>query len=155
VAFYDRVMSQWKSHDPNHLLSNGGLLHTDWEELHGGQSGIDWQGIAAVVDNDIPSLHTYPAQIIAGVPVEHQTPKFAPYVLSLGKPWFTEEFGWRQEVGDATRADYFEWLFDRQDEYGSAGAAFWNLGVELAGGTFDVSPATPLTWGVVVDRAPQ
>ena len=156
TVFYEHVFAEWKTHDPQHLLSNGGFLHLDWEELHGDAdgSGIDWRAIFALPDNDVPSLHTYPARIDAGVPVDYQTPKVAAFVAGLEKPWFTEEFGWRQEVGDTTRADYFQWLYDRQDEYGSSGAAFWNLGVELAGGTFDVNPSTPETWLVVQGNAP-
>lgn len=156
TAFYEHVFGEWKTHDPRHLLSNGGFLHLDWEELHGDAdgSGIDWEAIFALTDNDVPTLHTYPARIDGGVPVDYQTPKVAAFLAELDKPWFTEEFGWRQEVGDTTRAGYFQWLYDRQADYGSSGAAFWNLGVELADGTFDVNPSTPETWLVVESNAP-
>jgi endo-1,4-beta-mannosidase len=157
TAFYDHTMAEWKSHDQQHVLSNGGFIHLDWEELHGDAdgSGIDWQAIFALPDNDLPSLHTYIALYENyGMPVDYQTPKVAAYVAQLGKPWFTEEFGWRQEVGDATRAGYYQWVYDLQDTHGSAGAAFWNLGFELAGGTFDVSPSTPETWATVQSNAP-
>ncbi len=156
TAFYAHVMPAWKAHDPRHLLSNGGFIHLDWEELHGNAagSGIDWRAIFALPENDIPSIHTYPARIDAGIPADFQSPKIGPFVASLGKPWFTEEFGWNQGVGDATRAGWFQWLYDRQATYGSAGAAFWNLGFEFAAGTFDVGTATPATWTTVQVNAP-
>jgi hypothetical protein len=156
TSFFAHAMAEWKAHDPRHLLSNGGFIHLDWEELHGDAdgSGIDWQAIFSLADNDLPSLHTYVGRIDAGVPVDYQTPKVSAFVTGLGKPWFTEEFGWRQDVGDGTRAGFYQWLYDRQAMYGSSGAAFWNLGVELAGGTFDVSPSTPLTWAAVQSNAP-
>lgn len=56
-------------------------------------------------------------------------------------------------VGDLTRARYFQWLYDRQSDYGSSGVAFWNLGIEMAEGT-DVSPSTPETWLAVESNAP-
>jgi hypothetical protein len=154
--FYGHVFAEWKQHDSRHLLSSGGMLHLDWEELHGDAdgSGIDWQAIFALSTHDVPTLHTYPARIDDGVPVDYQTPKVSTFLANLGKPWFTEEFGWRQEVGDATRAGYYEWLYQRQLDYGSTGAAFWNLGFELAGGTFDVGPQTPDTWAAVQAHAP-
>jgi endo-1,4-beta-mannosidase len=156
TAFYAHVFAEWKGHDDRHLLSSGGMLHLDWEELHGDAdgSGIDWQAIFALPTHDVPSLHTYPARIDDGVPADYQTPKVSTFLAGIGKPWFTEEFGWRQEVGDATRAGYYEWLYQRQLDYGSSGAAFWNLGFEFAPGTFDVGPQTPATWAKVQQHAP-
>ena len=77
---------------------------------------------------------------------------YGPLADSLGKPWFTEEFGWPQAVGDATRASHFAWLYDEGTAYGSDGELFWNLGLEVAGGSHDVSPSTPLTWAAVQAR---
>jgi endo-1,4-beta-mannosidase len=149
--FYDRVFTKWKTLDQTHLLSNGGLIHLDWAELHGDTdgSGINWQDIFSLQGNDIPSIHTYPARIDDGVPADFQSPKVSAFLADLGKPWFTEEFGWQQGVSDATRAANYRWLYGRQQACGSAGAAFWNLGNELAGGTFDVNPGTPLAFGAV------
>ena len=50
------------------------------------------------------------------------------------------------------RAARFAWLYAEQDAYGSSGALFWNLGPELAGGSHDVNPGTPLTWTVIQDQ---
>ncbi len=149
--FYERTLGYLASIDANHLRSNGGLLHLDWVELYGGSSGIDGEAIFLLADNTLPSLHTYPPQYAPdGTPIDYQTAAMAPVAAQAVKPWFTEEFGWRQDVGDATRAGYYGWLFDEQAANGSAGALFWNLGPERAGGSHDVNPSTPLTWAEVV-----
>jgi endo-1,4-beta-mannosidase len=148
--FYERTLGYLASIDPNHLRSTGGLIHLDWQQLYGGSSGIDGEAIFALADNTLPALHTYPPEYETdGTPIDHQTPVYGPLADSLGKPWFTEEFGWQQSVGDATRAGYYEWLYDEQATYGSDGALFWNLGFEASGGSHDVNPSTPQTWAVV------
>ena len=50
------------------------------------------------------------------------------------------------------RAGRYAWLYAEQDAYGSDGALFWNLGLEEAGGSHDVNPATPQTWAEVQAR---
>ena len=141
--FYQRTLGYLASIDANHLRSTGGLIHLDWQQLYGGSSGIDGQAIFALAANTLPSLHTYPPQYEAdGTPIDHTTPVYGPLADSLDKPWFTEEFGWTQSVGDAVRAERYAWLYDEQDTYGSDGALFWNLGLEEAGGSHDVNPAT-------------
>ena len=116
-----------------------------------GGSGIDGHAIFALADNTLPALHTYPwAFETYGKPIDFQTPDLGAYAVSLGKPWFTEEFGWKQAIGDGPRADDFRWLYAEQQAYGSAGAMFWNLGPQVAGGSHDVNPGTPLTWAAVV-----
>ena len=162
--FYARTMAHWQALDPNHLVSNGGFIHLDWEELHGNPfgSGIDWQAIFSHPANDVPSIHTYVTYPVpmANPPVpftEYQTGKIAPFVAALGKPWITEEFGFPQREGDhddSGRAAYFQQVYDLQAQYGSAGAAFWNLGHEIGIGTFDVSPNTPAVWETVQQNAP-
>jgi len=145
--FYTRTLGYLASIDGNHLRSNGGLIHTDWEQLFGSSSGIDGGAIFALAANTLPSVHTYPGRYASdGTPIDYQTPVLGPIATELGKPWFTEEFGWTQSVGDATRAGYYRWLFNEQVTYGSAGAVVWNLGPESAGGSHDVNPGTPLTW---------
>jgi endo-1,4-beta-mannosidase len=79
---------------------------------------------------------------------------FDAYMDELGKPWFTEEFGWPQSVPEVERARRFEWAYEQQRSLESAGAAFWNLGPDVAGSSHDVNPWTPLTWDVVVANAP-
>lgn len=149
--FYARTLGYLATLDPSHLRSTGGLIHLDWQHLYGGGgSGIDGAAIFALPANTLPALHTYPPEYAGdGTPIDYQTPDMAPVAAANAKPWFTEEFGWTQSVGDATRADRYAWLYDEQATYGSSGALFWNLGLEEAGGSHDVNPATPLTWGVV------
>src|SRR6185503_5747013 len=114
------TLGYWRTLDANHLRSTGGLIHLDWQELYGHSSGIDGQAIFALADNTLPALHTYPPQYATdGTPIDYQTPAMGPYATQLGKPWFTEEFGWTQSVGDATRAGYFRWLYAEQATYGS------------------------------------
>jgi mannan endo-1,4-beta-mannosidase len=149
--FYERTLGYLASIDGNHLRSTGGLIHLDWAQLYGGgSSGIDGEAIFALAANTLPSLHTYPPEYAPdGTPIDHTTPIYGPLADSLDKPWFTEEFGWKQEVGDAVRAERYAWLYVEQDSYGSDGAMFWNLGLEEGGGSHDVSPATPQTWAAV------
>ena len=154
--FYAWALGEWKSLDANHLRSNGGLtgtyngLDTNGDPIPSGQQ-IDGVGIFALADNTLPSLHTYPP---AGTTNDGQTPVMGAEAQRLGKPWFTEEFGWAQGVGDATRASDYQWLYDEQGTYGSAGSLFWNLGPQVDPGTFDTNASTPLTWQVVLDHAP-
>ena len=114
--FYARTLGYLGSIDSHHLRSTGGLIHTDWQFLYGGSSGIDGEAIYALPDNTLPAVHTYPPAYAAnGVPIDYQTPIVAAVANDLDKPWFTEEFGWTQSVGDATRASYFDWLYDEGD----------------------------------------
>ena len=145
--FYARTLDYLATLDPNHLRSTGGLLHIEWG-LPG--TGIDGPAIVALAANTLPALHTYTGDYNGdGDPPDGQTPTFGPAVTALGKPWFTEEFGWKQSLGDAKRAGYYAWLYDEQTTYGSDGALFWNLGLEQGGESHDVNPSTPLTWAEV------
>jgi probable HAF family extracellular repeat protein len=151
TEFYRRTLEMLRLDDPNHLRSSGGLIHLDWQQLYGHDSGIDGQAIFALADNTLPALHTYPpAYESDGTPVDYQTPVLGPYATGLGKPWLTEEFGWKQEIGDSVRASRYRWLYDEQQPYGSDGALFWNLGPEVAGGSHDANPSTALTWTAIV-----
>ena len=153
TEFYRRTLAMLATEDPNHLHSTGGLFKTDWEHQCAGcgGSGIDGHAIFALADNTLPALHTYPWRFETfGKPIDFQSPDLGAYAVSLGKPWFTEEFGWPQRIGDEPRATDFRWLYALQETYGSAGALFWNLGPEVAGGSHDVNPNTPLTWAAVV-----
>ena len=128
--FYTWALGEWKSLDANHLRSNGGLTGTyfgldgNGDPIPSGQQ-IDGVSIFALADNTLPSLHTYPP---TGTLADGQTPVMGAEAQRLGKPWFTEEFGWTQGVGDATRATNYQWLYGEQATYGSAGSLLWNLG---------------------------
>ena len=157
--FFAWSLAEWKSLDPHHLRSTGGL--------HGTYAGLDGNGdpipstqqvdgiaIFSLADNTLPSLHTYPPRTTQLPLADGQTPVLAPVAQDLGKPWFTEEFGFMQDDGDSFRASEFDFVFDEQTAYGSVGSLFWNLGPEIGVGTFDVNPSTPLTWARVLAEAP-
>lgn len=137
TEFFHRTFAEWKAEAPNQLVASGGLLHYGWD------SGIDWQAIFGLADSDVCTIHNYSAADSVA------TPTVAAYCARLGKPWMTEEFGWEQSVGDATRATRFDAMFDLQRANGAAGVAFWNLGGQVGGATYDVNESTPLTWDAV------
>lgn len=157
TAFYATAFAEWRGHDQQHLLCAGGFIHLDWEERFGNPngSGIDWQAIFALADNDVPAVHTYPA--IPTPSDDVQSPKVSQYCAAIGKPWITEEFGLPQSAGDAARAAWFRDVYGIQRRFRSSGVAFWNLGPELsppASSSFDVNPSTPQTWRSVKANAP-
>jgi hypothetical protein len=141
--FFSRTFAEWKAFDPSHLVSSGGLLQLDWA------SGIDWKAIFGLSTNDVCSIHDY-----STADRTITTPAVAAYCGSIGRPWITEEFGWEQSVGDATRAAAFDTMYDTQVTYHAAGVGFWNLGTQLGGTTYDVNTGTTLTWAAVKAHAP-
>ncbi len=157
--FFAWSLGEWKSLDPHHLRSSGGLqgtyagLDSNGNPIPSGQQ-VDGIAIFSLADNTLPSLHTYPPQATALPLADGQTPVLAPVAQSLAKPWFTEEFGFRQDDGDSFRASEFGFVYDEQTANGSAGSLFWNLGPEVGLGTFDVNPSTPQTWARVLAEAP-
>jgi hypothetical protein len=157
--FFEWSLAEWKSHDPHHLRSTGGLQGT-YAGLDGNgnpiESGQQVDGIAIfqLADNTLPSLHTYPPRTDHLPLADGQTPVLAPIAQDAGKPWFTEEFGFMQDDPDEYRASEFDFVYDEQVSYGSVGSLFWNLGPEVGLGTFDVNPSTPLTWARVLAEAP-
>lgn len=157
--FFEWSLAEWKSLDPHHLRSNGGLQGTyagldgNGDPIPSGQQ-VDGIAIFSLADNTLPSLHTYPPRTTQLPLADGQTPVLAPVAQDLGKPWFTEEFGFMQDDGDEFRASEFDFVFDEQTAYGSVGSLFWNLGPEIGVGTFDVNPSTPLTWARILAEAP-
>ena len=165
--FYATAFAEWRKHDKNHLLSSGGLLHIDWEELYNNPngSGIDWQAIASLPNHDVPSIHNYWASFPPTASNDFKTPKFATYCGQIGKPWITEEFGFKQAPVDystipptvyseSDRGAWFQVAYDIQMARNAAGAAFWNLGGEVHPDSHDVNPNTPATWATVQVNAP-
>jgi endo-1,4-beta-mannosidase len=170
TTFYRTVFATWKNYDRNHLVSSGGLLHIDWEGVYGSSSGIDWQAIFSLAQNDVPSIHSYWHVMPPTADTDYRSPKVSAYCLGIRKPWLTEEFGWLQQPVDEStsppttyteqdRADWYSLVYDIQrGAYSSiapsAGAAFWNLGAEVDPASHDVNPQTPATWSVVQANAP-
>jgi endo-1,4-beta-mannosidase len=136
VAFYSRSTSQLHAAAPGVPVSSGGLLQYGWN------SGIDWQAIFRVTD--LPAVHVYSQND------EQALPTLASDAAGLGKPLMIEEFGFNQSEGDSQRAADFSRVYGLARTVGARGSAFWNLGPQLGGDTYDVNTATPLTWQVVL-----
>jgi hypothetical protein len=143
--FFRRSFGQWKALDGHHLLSTGGLLQLDWA------SGIDWKALFVLPGSDVCSIHDYSVK-----DQQITTPLVASYCRTIGRPWITEEFGWEQSIGDSTRAQRFSGMYQLQATQGAAGVAFWNLGPQTTGTTYDVNAASTLTgtWNAVRNAAP-
>lgn len=163
--FYARVFGQWKAYDSNHLVTSGGLLHIDWQALYGSDSGIDFNAIWALPNEDVLSIHDYFGRFPATAANDTKAAIVAAAAQANDKPWITEEFGFLQQPADGattyTEADRGAWFrnvyaIQRNPGAGvpSAGVAFWNLGSEVAAGSHDVNPSTPATWAAVIDNAP-
>lgn len=145
--FYTRTIAQVHAADPNHLVSEGGLLQYGWN------SGIDWRSIFALPGDDVPAVHVYSAGD------ENYAPTIAADATSINKPWMIEEFGFDQTTGDSTRASDFQRVYTLATTNNAAGVAYWNIGTEVlgAGGktsTYDVNTSTPLTLAAVQANAP-
>jgi hypothetical protein len=69
-------------------------------------------------------------------------------------PLLVEEFGAKQESGDRARADYFRLVYATAAQAKAAGIGFWNLGPELAPGSYEVGLQTPLTFAAIRQSAP-
>ena len=168
--FYRRVFAEWKGFDKNHLVSSGGLLHIDWEEIYGNPdgSGIDYVAIFSLPKHDVPSIHNYWNAFPPSAATDFKTPKIATVCASIGRPWITEEFGFLQAPVDtetstaydeADRGAWYDIVYAIQADPSptgvpAAGVAFWNLGNEVDPASHDVNPSTPTTWGSVKSHAP-
>jgi hypothetical protein len=139
TQFYARVESTWKSLDPHHLIAAGGLSYVD---LPG--NGIDWQSIFGNPDNDVCAWKTYGH-------MGNWLPTGASYCNTvLHKPWFDDEWGYTQRMGDRRRAAAFTHQLTNNASNGAAGNFFWNANYLLRASTYDVSPRTPRTEAVVI-----
>jgi hypothetical protein len=145
--FYRRSLAQLAVLDTHHVRASGGFLQLDWN------SGIDWHTIFADPNDQVCDIHDYSKDD------QTITPSVASYCSGLGKPWLTEEFGFNQTDGDATRAAQVQSMYNLQTTNHAAGVGFWNLGLEVVGvngktSTFDINAQTPQTLSVVQRNAP-
>jgi hypothetical protein len=139
VTFYRATAATLAQADGgNHLISTGGLSFLN------GDYGIPWQTIFALPHIDLAAIHVYSAG-----DRDISLPMVAAWAAQAGKPFMLEEFGFRQSLGDAARAAAFADIVQRAHAAGAAGLGFWNLGPEVASQSYDISPATPLTWQAV------
>jgi hypothetical protein len=143
TKFYATVEGTWKSLDPNHLTAAGGLSNVDLPN-----SGIDWQSIFSNPANDVCAFKTYGGMF-------SWLPTGASYCRNvLHKPWFDDEWGFTQAMGDKDRSLYFKAEFANNLANGAAGNFYWNANYLVTPTSYDVGPGTPLTQAAVVANAP-
>jgi hypothetical protein len=143
VSFYRATAATLAQADGgNHLISTGGLSFLN------GDYGIPWQTIFALPHIALAAIHVYSVG-----DRDISLPMVAAWAAQQGKPFMLEEFGFRQNLGDAARAAAFTDIAQRARAVGAAGLGFWNLGPEVSPLSYDISPATPLTWQAVQQAA--
>jgi hypothetical protein len=142
--FYASVEATWKQYSTK-LTMAGGLSYLDLSH-----NGIDYQAIFGNGDNDICGFKTYggmEAWLHNGVNYCANT---------LRKPSVDVEWGYKQTLGDGTRAADFQGQFTNNATVGIAGNFYWNAGYLKRYTTYDVDNGhiSPLTFAVVVKNAP-
>ena len=142
TAFYASVTRHWQHQGGTVLFNSGGLGY-----LNEPSSGIDWRSIFSLPSNAFCDIKTYGG-------MQAWAPTAASYCRSIGKPLVVEEFGWQQGAGDAFRAQLVASMVAQLRSLQVAGMAFWNLGYQLASTSYEIGPATPLTFSAVIDNAP-
>lgn len=157
VSFYRSVTDMlYRDDGGHHLIAAGGFLHM-------GTAGGDtswWQQIEALPHNDVLAFKIYSQHDLNIVPA------LSSVARRLHKPLVNEEFGLPQDVGDSTptgksfndltlsRARFFSEVYASSAQYGVALTAFWNLGCQIQGTSFEVNPKTAGVWRVVSRRGP-
>lgn len=143
--FYSLVSTRLHTADEgHHLLEAGGFIH-----LNQSDCGIDWQTIYA-----LPYVHAATIHVYSDNDRSITVPMVSSWAASKGYPFEIQEFGFLQSVGDSTRASDYQATYDLATNNGAAMKVFWNLGPEIAPTSYEVSPATPLTWQTVIANAP-
>ncbi len=135
--YFHAVTRTWKSFDHNHLVTSGGLGYLNFN------SGIDWQAIDADPNTDVCAFKTY------GGMMQWVHVGAAYCTGTLHKPWFNDEWGYQQSMGDLAMSNAFSAQFANNTANGAAANFFWNAGYQVASTTYDVGPQTPLTMAVV------
>ncbi len=154
LTFYRTTSDALRSADPNHLITVGGFNHMEDHPEIGW-----WQSIDALPANDIVAVKTYSQHDLDLMPA------IAAYGRSVGKPVVDEEFGMPQGFGDGSfaggaaynglstgRAPFFESVYRSGRSLGFAAYIFWNMGCQIGRTSYEVSPATPATWSVVIQN---
>jgi hypothetical protein len=134
-AFFRRTLHELAVDDPHHLHSDGGLLQITWP------SGIDWRYISSLPDDQLPAIHVYDTDDL-----DKAIPLLSHLAAGLHKPWWVEETGRAQKVGDARRAAWLNAVGAAAARAGSAGVGVWNLGRHTGSTNFDLSPHFSGSW---------
>ena len=137
--FYAKAENEWAATGATVMVNSGGLGYINEYD----SAGIDWQSIYALPHNALCAFKTYGGMLA-------YAPTVAAYCHSIGKPVVDEEFGYQQSDGDAQRATEMTTTYNDLRAIGAAGAAFWNLGYQVAATSYEISPLTPLTFAAVV-----
>jgi hypothetical protein len=151
LDFYRTTTQTIRAADPNHLITVGGFNHMEDSQ------GLNWwQAIDALPGNDIVAIKTYSQRDV------NLMPAIASYARSVNRPVVEDEFGMPQGFGDAWfaggatynglatgRAPFFQTVYQNGQELGYAAFIFWNMGCQVGGDSYEVSPSTPATWAVV------
>lgn len=138
TAFYTNTTGAWKAQGGSVMVSNGGLGYINEYQ----SAGIDWKAICGLASVDVCGIKTYGGMFAFA-------PTVATWTASINKPMIDEEFGYKQSMGDGARAALFASQFTQLRNIGAAGVCFWNLGFQVGGGSYEVSPLTPLTFDAV------
>ncbi|MBV8445218.1 MAG: hypothetical protein JOZ92_04805 [Candidatus Dormibacteraeota bacterium] len=135
--FYRAALDEWTATGATVMVNTGGLGYINEPD-----SGIDWHTIFTLPHDAFCDIKTYGGMYAFA-------PTVAAYCRGIGKPMFDEEFGWEQDMGDAQRAAAFAATYQMLRSVGAAGFAFWNLGYQVGGTSYEVSPQTPRTFAAV------
>jgi hypothetical protein len=142
TRFYAGVEATWKSLDHGHLIAAGGLGYVNEPN-----AGIDWKAIFGNPNNDVCAWKTYGGMF-------SWLPAGAGYCNNvLHKPWFNDEWGYMQSLGDSNRAVAFVSQFRNNHANNAAGNFYWNANYLLRPSTYDVGPGTPLPEAAVRDHS--
>jgi len=143
TAFFRECLDQLGQADPNHLLCVGGLSF-----LNRPQYGVPWRELFSLPGNSLAAIHVY-----SEGDLKISLPLVADWARARRMPWVLEEFGAKQGLGDAPRAGHFRTIFREGESRGAAAVGFWNLGPELAAGSYEVGPQCPLVFQAVREQA--
>jgi len=157
VDFYRAVTNELRKADGKHLITAGGFNHMEQET----SQTPWWQNIYSLPNNNIVAFKTYSLADLKLIP------KISAFASDLGKPLVDEEFGLPQSMGDASnsgqvynnlhigRAQFYRDVYSIGEQAEVAGFAFWDMGCEIKGQSYQVNPNTPAVWHVIQRFAPE
>jgi hypothetical protein len=144
IDFYREALATIHRADGgNHLISVGGLSYLNYD------SGIPWEELYSLPHNSMAAIHIY-----SDGDRNITLPRVFTWARNNHVPLLVEEFGFQQDMGDAQRVQAFQTTFDLLRSYAVSGMIFWNLGLEVAPVSYDISPATSRVWDTLQQYAP-
>ncbi len=140
VQFYQESIDElFKADGGHHLIAAGGFNHME------DASALQWwQAIYLLPHNTIAAYKTYSLRDVNYIPT------VTAWAKQHDKLLVEEEFGMAQEPGaEAQRAAFYKMVYLWGFKQGVSNFVFWNLGCQVASGSYEVSPRTPLVWQVI------